>query len=132
MEFIGDEMGAAPRLADTRLELSEAEDAFAQSLNIMVDLLKLGKVHGDYSTYNLLWWEGRVVAIDFPQVVDLEENPEAWDLLERERALALQIVQAVWCGGGAGAGGARGETSRRTEPGPAAAYVASDPSTRTL
>ena len=84
MSFVGDEAGAAPRLADVKLELETAENAFAQSLDIMVDLLKLGKVHGDYSTYNLLWWEGRVVAIDFPQVVDIEENPEAWDLLSRD------------------------------------------------
>ena len=62
----------------------EAEDAFAQSLDIMVDLLKLGKVHGDYSAYNLLWWEGRVIVIDVPQMVDIAENKHAAELLERD------------------------------------------------
>lgn len=84
MEFIGDEGGAAPRLADVRLDEEEGREAFRQSLDLMVAFLKLGKVHGDFSTYNLLWWEGRVIAIDFPQVVDLEVNPNAWDLLARD------------------------------------------------
>ena len=85
MEFIGDEAGiAAPRLSDVRLSEEEAEDAFAQSLDIMVDLLKLGKVHGDYSAYNLLWWGGRVIVIDVPQMVDIAENKHAAELLERD------------------------------------------------
>ena len=85
MEFIGDETGvAAPRLADIRLEPDEAEDAFEQSLDIMVNLLKLGKIHGDYSAYNLLWWEGRVIVIDVPQMVNIAENKHAPELLGQD------------------------------------------------
>lgn len=84
MEFIGDDEGAAPRLSDVRLRGEEAASAWQQSLDIMVQLLKLGKVHGDYSTYNLLWWQGRVVAIDFPQMVDISDNKDAWELLQRD------------------------------------------------
>ena len=85
MEFIGDETGvAAPRLSDVRLSEEEAEDAFAQSLDIMVALLKLGKIHGDYSAYNLLWWEGRVIVIDVPQMVNIAENKRAPELLEQD------------------------------------------------
>ena len=85
MEFIGDETGvAAPRLADIRLEPDKAEDAFEQSLDIMVNLLKLGKIHGDYSAYNLLWWEGRVIVIDVPQMVNIAENKHAPELLEQD------------------------------------------------
>jgi len=84
MEFIGDEAGAAPRLSDVRLSGEEAEDAFKQSVDLMVALLKLGKVHGDYSAYNLLWWEGRVVIIDVPQTVDIVESRNAPQLLERD------------------------------------------------
>ena len=85
MNFIGDDAGvAAPRLSDVRLTPAEGEAAFAQSLDIMVALLKLGKVHGDYSAYNLLWWEGRVIVIDVPQMVNIAENKHAPELLEQD------------------------------------------------
>ena len=84
MEFIGTRDHAAPRLSDTRLPPDEAQAAWAQSLDILVKFLNLGKVHGDFSTYNLLWWQGRVVVIDFPQVVGVTENSHAWELLERD------------------------------------------------
>src|SRR5260370_19159075 len=41
-------------------------------------------VHGDLSPYNLLYWEGRIVAIDFPQAVDPRVNPSARSLLGRD------------------------------------------------
>lgn len=84
MEFIGDDRGPAPRLSDVTLEPDEASDAFRQSVDIATALYGLGKVHGDLSTYNLLWWKGRVVAIDFPQMVDLNENSNAHVLLTRD------------------------------------------------
>jgi RIO kinase 1 len=84
MSFIGDEAGPAPRLADVQLSRAEAEDAFQQSALIFTRMLELGRVHGDLSTYNLLWWQERVVVIDFPQVVLIKENPHAWELLERD------------------------------------------------
>ena len=33
-------------------------------------------VHGDLSPYNLLYWEDRIVAIDFPQAVDPQDQSE--------------------------------------------------------
>ena len=84
MEFVGDEDAAAPRLSDLRLPAEEAQDAFEQSVTLLISLLKLGKIHGDYSAYNLLWWQGRVVIIDLPQMVDIAENRRAGELLERD------------------------------------------------
>ncbi|MEX2541482.1 MAG: RIO1 family regulatory kinase/ATPase [Trueperaceae bacterium] len=84
MEYVGDDSGPAPRLSDVRLEAAEARAAFAQSVEIAASLNALGKVHGDLSTYNLLWWQEKVVVIDFPQMVDLTENPDALKLLERD------------------------------------------------
>jgi RIO kinase 1 len=84
MEFIGDDEGAAPRLADVRLDPDEATSAWQQSFELLIKLLELGKVHGDYSTYNLLWWEERVILIDLPQMVDLKRNRYARQLLERD------------------------------------------------
>ncbi len=43
-------------------------------------------VHGDLSPYNVLYWQGRPVIIDFPQAVDARENPNAQMLLARDVA----------------------------------------------
>ena len=86
MGFVGDETGAAPRLSDLRLPPGAAASAWAQSVDLLARLLALGKVHGDYSSYNLLWWQGRVCVIDFPQLVTFGENPQAGALLERDVA----------------------------------------------
>lgn len=84
MQFIGSEDGPAQRLSDARLSGPEARSAWEQSLDIMATLLRTGRVHGDYSTYNLLWWEDRVIVIDFPQVVTREESRAFEALLERD------------------------------------------------
>jgi RIO kinase 1 len=83
MRFIGDEDEAAPRLSEAVLTPEEAQAAWNGALDGMAALLRLGLVHGDYSTYNLLWWEGQVMIIDFPQVSD-RENPNFQKLLERD------------------------------------------------
>jgi len=41
-------------------------------------------VHGDLSAYNILWWQGEAIIIDFPQSVDLYKNPNAPRLLARD------------------------------------------------
>lgn len=84
MEFIGTEDGAAPRLSDVHLSRDDARSAFEQAKNILLGFAKLGRVHGDFSTFNLLWHEGRVYAIDFPQMIRFRENPQADALLRRD------------------------------------------------
>ena len=46
--------------------------------------LGVNLVHGDLSPYNILYWKGRCVAIDFPQAVDPRFNDAARSLLERD------------------------------------------------
>ena len=48
--------------------------------------LDCGYVHADLSSYNLLWDDPRIVAIDFPQSVDAYDNPHAFDFLRRDVA----------------------------------------------
>lgn len=84
MEFIGTEDGAAPRLSDLHLSKEDARSAFEQAKNILLGFAKLGRVHGDFSTFNLLWHEGKVYAIDFPQMIRFRENPQADALLRRD------------------------------------------------
>jgi len=95
MEFIGDDEGAAPRLSDVRLSPADAEDAFEQSVELLIRLLRLGKIHGDFSAYNLLWWEGRVIIIDVPQTVEVEENRSAGELLERDVVSLCRSLKGV-------------------------------------
>ncbi len=92
MEFIGSGDVPAPRLSDARLAPAEAEDAWAQSVALLVALTRLGKVHGDFSTYNLLWHEGRVRLIDVPQMIDIHGNHHARVVAPARRPLPRDVV----------------------------------------
>jgi RIO kinase 1 len=85
MRFIGDEEGPAPRLSDVRLAPDDARRAFDGSVAALAALWRAGVVHGDYSTYNLLWWRDQVVVIDLPQAVEADHR-EARALLARDAA----------------------------------------------
>lgn len=85
MEFIGDENGnPAPRISDLKMEREESEDAFRQSVWNLKRIVKSGRVHGDYSTFNILWQDRQAVVIDFPQVMEFKRNPNAMAFLERD------------------------------------------------
>jgi RIO kinase 1 len=85
MEFIGDESGnPAPRISDLKLEKDEAEEAFRQSVQNLKRIVESGRVHGDYSTFNILWNNEKAVVIDFPQVIEFKNNPNTNIFLERD------------------------------------------------
>ena len=85
MEFIGDQDGdPAPRISDLKMEKDTAEEAFRQSVQNLKRIVASGRVHGDYSTFNILWHNGKAVVIDFPQVIEFKNNPNANIFLERD------------------------------------------------
>lgn len=85
MEFVGDEDGTpAPRIADLKLDKAQAEDAFRQAVKNLKLIVKSGRVHGDYSAFNILWYDEKAIVIDFPQVIEFENNPNADAFLERD------------------------------------------------
>lgn len=84
MEFIGDETNAAPWLHDVELEPDERQPLFDIIMHNIELLLKFNLVHGDLSAYNILYWDGEVYLIDFPQVSDCESNRNAYQLLKRD------------------------------------------------
>ncbi len=84
MEFVGTDGAAAPRLAQARGEPAELDDWFEQVRALVLGFARTGYAHGDLSPYNLLVHDGRVVAIDLPQIVDLVGNPNGIDLLHRD------------------------------------------------
>jgi RIO kinase 1 len=93
MRFVGDEGGAAPRLSDLRLTPEDARRAFGQAVRAMAAMWRLGVVHADYSTYNLLWWAGSVVVIDLPQAVEAD-HAEARVLLARDAVSLCHTFRA--------------------------------------
>jgi RIO kinase 1 len=84
MEFIGEGLEAAPTLSQVALTESEARPLFERVVFNLELLLGLGWVHGDLSAHNLLYHRGRVVLIDFPQVVAAQDNPNARAFFERD------------------------------------------------
>jgi RIO kinase 1 len=86
MEFIGDDVQAAPKLGQARLSRAEMASAWEQLLASLEALTVAGVVHADLSAYNLLWWDGRLVVIDLPQAVEFTTNTDAYDLLHRDVA----------------------------------------------
>ena len=85
MEFIGDENGnPAPRISDLKLEKDESDEAFRQSVQNLKRIVESGRVHGDYSAFNILWHQGEAIVIDFPQVMEISKNPNARVLLQRD------------------------------------------------
>ena len=85
MEFIGDENGnPAPRISDLKMDQEEAQEAFRQSVQNLNLSVRSGRVHGDYSTFNILWHNKKAIVIDFPQVMEFKNNPNAKVFLERD------------------------------------------------
>lgn len=84
LEFIGTGATAAPRLAQSSATGAELRGLFEQVTEILLGFARTGCAHGDLSPYNLLVHEGRVVAIDLPQLVDVAANPSGFELLERD------------------------------------------------
>lgn len=85
MEFIGDENGnPAPRISDLNMEREEAEEAFRQAVQNLKRIVSSGRIHGDYSAFNILWHKAKAIVIDFPQVIEFKNNPNAKAFLERD------------------------------------------------
>ena len=95
MEFIGDENGnPALRISDLKMEKAEAEEAFRQSVQNLKRIVESGRVHGDYSAFNILWHNEETVVIDFPQVMEFKNNPNAPVFLERDvRSLCRSFMK---------------------------------------
>ncbi len=84
MEYVGDGEEAAPVLNSVELPQSEARPLFEVMLTNIELWLKHNLVHADLSPYNILYWEGRLKIIDFPQAVDPRFNSHAASLLQRD------------------------------------------------
>lgn len=113
MAYVGDEYGAAPALNEIKLDKDEVWSLFREVLENIKLMLSYGRIHGDLSAYNILYWQGEITLIDFPQVVNSrvgkethiegnQVNPDAAAILERDirRVCEYFTDQGVRCDSG--------------------------------
>jgi RIO kinase 1 len=93
MEYLGDAEWPAPALQAVRLEAGQARPLFARLLRNIELMLANQRIHGDLSAFNVLYWEGDIRLIDFPQAVAPAENPDAFDILERDIRRVCQYFE---------------------------------------
>jgi len=84
MGYHGDGQLAAPTLNEISLHEEEALGLFQEVLRNIDIMLQHNLIHGDLSAYNILYWEGKITIIDFPQVIDLHGNDNAYAILKRD------------------------------------------------
>lgn len=84
MGFVGDLATAAPPLNSVTLDPDEAKDLYERVVRNIDIMLTHNRIHGDLSAYNILYWEGDIKLIDFPQVVLPESNPSSWNIFQRD------------------------------------------------
>jgi RIO kinase 1 len=84
MDFVGAPMHPAPVLHGVTLTEAETQPLFAEVVRNIELMLQHGMIHGDLSAYNILYWEGKVTLIDFPQVTLSESNHNAYRIFQRD------------------------------------------------
>ena len=90
MEYVGDVDWPAPTLNSVNLERAEARTLFDRAMHNIELMLANGRVHGDLSAHNILYWEGAITLIDFPQAVDPIINDESFQIFARD---VLRVCQ---------------------------------------
>ncbi len=103
MSYHGDANMAAPTLNSVSLGVREAGRLLGRVLHNIGLMLQQGKIHGDLSAYNILYWQGDITIIDFPQVTDCYTNRNAYAILQRDvrRVCEYFQQQGVPCDPGA-------------------------------
>lgn len=84
MEYVGDAEHYAPTLQDVTLDLNEARSLFERIIRNIELFLSCHRIHADLSAYNILYRQGDIKIIDFPQTVDVMMNHNAYFLLSRD------------------------------------------------
>ena len=90
MRYLGGE-SKAPLLKDAVLD--EPEIAAREAVALVERLLDAHIVHGDLSEYNILYWNGRLFVIDFPQAIDFSSNVTRHILIEEAKPLLLRDLK---------------------------------------
>ncbi len=84
MAFIGDKDQAAPTLNGVDLDRDEAQLLLSRVVENVERMLAHNRIHADLSAYNILYWDGQITLIDFPQAIDPRVNSNAFRIFERD------------------------------------------------
>lgn len=84
MSYYGDEVMGAPTLNDVDLTAGETRALYERVIHNIDLMLSCGRIHADLSAFNILYWEGEIVLIDFPQSIQPNENRGAYRIFERD------------------------------------------------
>lgn len=84
MEFVGTLEKPAPRLQDIILSLEQAKFAFSEIIRNIKIFLEMGIIHGDLSSFNILWFNDKIWIIDFPQALDIRQDEGKQEFLIRD------------------------------------------------
>lgn len=90
MRFLG-ETSNAPLLKD--MELEDPVETAEQALSLVEKLFDACIVHGDLSEYNIVCWENRLFAIDFPQAVDFSSRVDRHERLKEAGPLLFRDLR---------------------------------------
>lgn len=109
MSYVGAEGNPAPTLNHIHLARGEAQTVFERLMHNVELMLAHQRIHADLSAFNVLYWRGAIMIIDFPQAIDPFVNPHAFELLRRDiqrlcdyfaryevKANAFDLATALW------------------------------------
>lgn len=99
MEYFGGDRSPAPTLNQVSLNKAEAKRTFDRIIKNLEMMLEHHRVHADFSAYNVLYWAGQPILIDFPQAVDPRKNPDALPLFVRDIERICGYFQKYGLGG---------------------------------
>lgn len=94
MDYIGDRANPAPVLNAVNLDPDEAGLLFERVVRNIDLMLTNDRIHGDLSAFNILYWNGNITLIDFPQVVLPKSNPASWNIFLRDVTRICQYFSA--------------------------------------
>jgi len=84
MAYIGWDDLPAPTLNMVNLQIQERNRIFDQIIHNVELMLENQRVHADLSAYNILYFEGDITLIDFPQAIEPEININAYSIFRRD------------------------------------------------
>ncbi len=84
MGYIGDAVSAAATLNTITPDPQELRWLYERILHNIGIMLAHGIVHGDLSAYNVLYWQGGITLIDFPQVISPASHRSAYQIFSRD------------------------------------------------
>jgi RIO kinase 1 len=93
MEYFGDEIMSAPTLNDVSLTRSESSLLFDRVVHNIDLMLAHNRIHADLSAYNILYWEGDIFLIDFPQAINPDQNRSAYVIFQRDVVRICEYFQ---------------------------------------